>query len=158
MPTMGETLNKRLRLSRPAGATQDAVLNLLVASGVLRDKIDSVFGAEGLTGPQYNVLRILRGAQPDGFARCEIAQRLVERAPDVTRLIDRLEQQGLVARDRSSEDRRRSVTRITDKGLQLIDRMDPAMNQLDRWLEKRLSLRNRKELSRILELLYSNED
>ena len=155
---MGETLNKRLRLSRPAGATQDAVLNLLVASGVLRDKIDSVFGAEGLTGPQYNVLRILRGAQPDGFARCEIAQRLVERAPDVTRLIDRLEQQGLVARDRSSEDRRRSVTRITDKGLQLIDRMDPAMNQLDRWLEERLSLRNRKELSRILELLYSNED
>ena len=155
---MGETLNKRLRLSRPAGATQDAVLNLLVASGVLRDKIDSVFGAEGLTGPQYNVLRILRGAQPDGFARCEIAQRLVERAPDVTRLIDRLEQQGLVARDRSSEDRRRSVTRITDKGLQLIDRMDPAMNALDRWLEERLSLRNRKELSRILEMLYSNED
>ena len=155
---MGETLNKRLRLSRPAGATQDAVLNLLVASGVLRDKIDSVFGAEGLTGPQYNVLRILRGAQPDGFARCEIAQRLVERAPDVTRLIDRLEQQGLVARDRSSEDRRRSVTRITDKGLQLIDRMDPALNALDRWLEERLSLRDRNELSRILELLYSNED
>ena len=155
---MGETLNKRLRLTRPAGATQDAVLNLLVASGVLRDKIDSVFGAEGLTGPQYNVLRILRGAQPGGFARCEIAQRLVERAPDVTRLIDRLERQGLVARDRSSADRRRSVTRITDKGLQLIDRMEPAMNALDRWLEERLSLRNRKELSRILELLYSNED
>ena len=158
MPTMGETLNKRLRLTRLAGATQDAVLNLLVASGVLRDKIDSVFGAEGLTGPQYNVLRILRGAQPGGFARCEIAQRLVERAPDVTRLIDRLERQGLVARDRSSEDRRRSVTRITDKGLQLIDRMEPAMNALDRWLEERLSLRDRNELSRILELLYSNED
>ena len=155
---MGETLNKRLRLTRPAGATQDAVLNLLVASGVLRDKIDSIFGAEGLTGPQYNVLRILRGAQPDGFARCEIAQRLVERAPDVTRLIDRLERQGLVARDRSSADRRRSVTRITDKGLQLIDRMEPAMNALDRWLEERLSLRDRNELSRILELLYSNED
>ena len=155
---MGETLNKRLRLSRPAGATQDAVLNLLVASGVLRDKIDSVFGAEGLTGPQYNVLRILRGAHPGGFARCEIAQRLVERAPDVTRLIDRLEQQGLVARDRSSEDRRRSVTRITDKGLQLIDRMEPAMNALHRWLEGRLSLRDSNELSRILELLYSNED
>ena len=61
---MGETLNKRLHLTRPAGPTQEAVLNLLVAGGVLRDKIDSLFEAAGITGAQYNVLRILRGPSP----------------------------------------------------------------------------------------------
>ena len=155
---MGEILEKRLRLTRAAGPSQEAVLNLLVASGHLRDRIDRLCEAHGVTGPQYNVLRILRDARADGYARCEIAQRLVERAPDVTRLIDRLEQRGLVARDRSSDDRRRSVTHITDAGLRLLDSMEPVFQELDRWLEGRLSARDCNELSRILEQLYSGEE
>ena len=158
MRAMAETLNSRLHLTRPVGSSQEAVLNLLVASGHLRDRIDQMCEAHGITASQYNVLRILRGSKAGGYARCEIAQRLVERAPDVTRLIDRLEQRGWVARDRSNEDRRRSVTRITIAGLRLLESMEPVFQELDRWLEARLSPRDRKELSRILEQLYSNED
>lgn len=154
---MGDTLIKRLQLSRLPGPTQEAALNLLVASGHLRDRIEALCEPHGLTESQYNLLRILRGGQPEGYARCEIAQRLVERAPDVTRLIDRLERRGLVVRDRSSTDRRRSVTRITDKGLRKLEAMEPVIRELDRWLETRLNLRDRKELSRILELLYTHE-
>lgn len=141
-----------------AGPSQEAVLNLLVASGHLRDRIDLLCEQHGVSGAQYNVLRILRGAKDEGYARCEIAQRLIERAPDVTRLIDRLEQRGFVERGRSSEDRRRSVTRITALGLRLLETMEPLLQEANGWIEERLSLKERKELSRMLEKLYSNED
>lgn len=155
---MGDALNKRLRMSRSGDPSQEAVLNLLVASGELRSRIDQLCEQHGISGAQYNVLRILRGAKDDGYARCEIAQRLIERAPDVTRLIDRLEQRGFVERGRSSEDRRRSVTRITALGLRLLDTMEPLLKEANNWIEERLSLKERKELSRMLEKLYSNED
>ena len=155
---MGDALNKRLRMTGTAGPSQEAVLNLLVASGHLRDRIDQLCEQHGVSGAQYNVLRILRGAKAEGYARCEIAQRLIERAPDVTRLIDRLEQRGFVERDKSSEDRRRSVTRITGQGLRLLETMEPLLQEANGWIEERLSLKERKELSRMLEKLYSNED
>ncbi len=155
---MGETLRKRLHMTRMAGAGHEAVLNLLVASGHIRDRIDRMCDAHGVTSGQYNVLRILRGAQREGYARCEIARRMIERAPDVTRLIDRLESSGLVERGRSSEDRRRSVTKITEQGLRLLERMQGEVEALDRYVEERLSARDRKELSRILELLYRGEE
>ncbi len=155
---MGEALKQRLLMSRVAGSGHEAVLNLLVAAGHLRERIDRMCEAHGITNGQYNVLRILRGAEPEGYARCEVSKRMIERAPDVTRLIDRLEKRGLVERDRSSEDRRRSITRITDKGLKLLERMQPEIDELDRYVEERLPTRERKELSRILEALYSGED
>ena len=155
---MGNILNQRLQMARTAGAGHEAVLNLLVAAGHLRERMDRMCEAHGITSGQYNVLRILRGVRREGYARCEIARRMIERAPDVTRLIDRLETRGLVERDRSSEDRRRSLTRITDKGSRLIERMQPEVDALDRHVEARLSPRDRKELSRILEQLYANED
>jgi DNA-binding MarR family transcriptional regulator len=155
---MGEVLKKRLQMTRMAGPGQEAILNLLVAAGHLRERMDRVCEAHRITSGQYNVLRILRGARPDGFARCEISRRMVERAPDVTRLIDRLEAQDLVERDRSSEDRRRSVAKITDKGLRLLERMQPEFEALDRYIEQRLAVRDRRELSRILERLYTDEE
>ncbi len=155
---MGDALNKRLRMSSSTDSSQEAVLNLLVASGDLRARIDMLCEQHGISGAQYNVLRILRGAKDEGYARCEIAQRLIERAPDVTRLIDRLEQREFVERGRSSEDRRRSVTRITAQGMRLLDTMEPLLKEANGWIEERLSLKERKELSRILEKLYSNED
>ena len=155
---MGNVLKQRLQMSRTTGAGQEAVLNLMVAAGHLRERMDRVCDPHGITSGQYNVLRILRGARPDGYARCDIAERMIERAPDVTRLIDRLEARGLVERDRSSEDRRRTVTRITDKGLRLLERMQPEVDALHDHIERRLSPRDRKELSRILEQLYANEE
>ncbi len=78
----------------------------------------------GLSATQYNVLRILRGARPDGLACREIGERMITRDPDVTRLLDRLEQRGLVARTRERDDRRVITTRITDGGLRLLQRLD----------------------------------
>jgi DNA-binding MarR family transcriptional regulator len=155
---MGETLNKRLLMSRSSSAAHEAVLNLLVAAGHIRERFDRACGDHDITTAQYNVLRILRGAEPNGFARCEVARRMIERAPDVTRLIDRLELRGLVERDRSAEDRRRSVTRITDKGLKLLERLQPGIDALNKYIEERLPVDDRRELSRLLERLYESED
>jgi len=155
---MGETLRNRLLMAKSRGPGHEAVLNLLVAAGHLRERIDAVCVKYDLTNGQYNVLRILRGARPDGYARCDIARRMIERAPDVTRLIDRLEARGLVERDRSTEDRRRSVTRITVAGLELLERMQPDVEAMDRYIDERLSVREQSELSRILEKMYASED
>ena len=155
---MGETLHKRLMMTRASSSVHEAVLNLLVASGHVRERFDHACADHDITTGQYNVLRILRGAEPHGYARCDIARRMIERAPDVTRLIDRLEARGLVERDRSIEDRRRSVTRITDQGLKLLDRLQPGLDALNHEIAERLPAEDRRELSRILERLYESED
>jgi len=77
----------------------------------------------GITATQYNALRILRGAGQEGLCRNEIRERLIARVPDATRLLDRLEEMGLVTRTREAEDRRYVVTRITRAGLDLLDEM-----------------------------------
>src|SRR5277367_1900398 len=120
---MGETLKKRISQERFESPQVEAILNLLVASDYLRGKLDDVFAQFGISSGQYNVLRILKGAHPDGHSRCEVVRRMLEKAPDVTRLVDRLESQGLAERDRSDTDRRLSITRITEKGLELIRKL-----------------------------------
>ena len=106
-----QPLNRRIRQSRFESPQHEAMLGLLVAAGHLRERIEAVCARHRVTGGQYNVLRVLRGAHPDGYPRWDIARRLIERAPDVTRLIDRLADSGWVERTRSNSDRRLSVTR-----------------------------------------------
>jgi DNA-binding MarR family transcriptional regulator len=125
---MGDALKRRLRQSRFESPHHEAMLNLIVAAAHVRAELDRVCGEHGITEGQYNVLRILRGALPDGYPRGEIAHRMLERAPDVTRLIDRLERSELVERTRSGEDLRLSITRITKPGLQLLERMQAAVS------------------------------
>ena len=74
-----------------ASPVVEGVLNVMVAADTIRTQMDRVFAAHGITQGQYNVLRILRGAGRAGHARCEIAGRMLEHAPDITRLVDRLE-------------------------------------------------------------------
>lgn len=100
-------------------------MSLFVAADAVRQRFDKVCSDFGITHTQYNILRILRSAYPSGFPRCEIMVRMIERAPDTTRLIDRLEQQELVERIRSVEDKRLSIARITQKGLILLDEATP---------------------------------
>ena len=154
---MGEALKRRLKQEKFESPLQEAMLNLLVAASHVREQVDRVCEQYGITNAQYNVLRILRGAHPDGYPRCEIACRMIDRAPDVTRLIDRLEQQKLVARDRSDEDRRLSITRITQKGLDLLERMNASLEEVHRHIGERMSLADRREMSRICEGLYDQE-
>ena len=155
---VGETLRRRLKMTRGSTPAHEALLNIFVAAGHIRVRFDQACAEHDITTAQFNVLRILRGTHPGGYARCDIVGRMLDRAPDVTRLIDRLEARGLVERDRSTEDRRRSVTTITAKGLELLDRMEPNIEALNRHVEERLSPEDRRELSRILELLYESED
>jgi DNA-binding MarR family transcriptional regulator len=84
----------------------------------------SLFKDHGLSGPQYNVLRILRGARGEDLNCHEVGDRMLKRVPDVTRLLDRLEQRNLITRWRCSEDRRVVRTRITEDGLQLLAAID----------------------------------
>lgn len=153
---MGETLQRRLKQSRFESIYHEASLNLLLATAYVRELVDAACERHQITTPQYNVLRILRGARAQGYPRGEIAHRMVDRAPDVTRLIDRLGQQGLVERGRSDEDRRLSVTRITPKGLELLDRMQADMATVHGRLAARLTEDEADALSRLCEKLYQD--
>lgn len=155
---MGEALKRRIKQERFEGPLQEAMLNLMVAASVVAEQADRICAEHGITRGQYNVLRILRGAHPEGHSRCDVAVRLVERAPDVTRLVDRLERQGLVERVRSEEDRRLSISRITSTGLELLERMDPAMRAHQEYFASRLSVRDQRELSRICEAIYDETE
>jgi DNA-binding MarR family transcriptional regulator len=143
-------------MSRFESAAHEAVLGLLVAAADVRAGTERVCEEHGITGGQYNVLRILRG-YPQGYPRCEIGARLIERAPDVTRLIDRLEHQGLVERARGEEDRRQSITRITRAGADLLDHMRPAMSALHRRMARRLPAAEARALAHLCEALIEEE-
>jgi len=155
---MGQILKRRLRQEKFESAYHEAVLNLLVTASHFQERMSATLAPYDITTAQYNVLRILRGAQPDGFARCEIAERAIERAPDLTRLIDRLESRGLVERARAHADRRRSVSRITRRGLDLVERVTPAVRAVHQEIATRLPEHDAREFSRICERLYSGGD
>ena len=122
MPT---ELRDELRQRKPfANLAQEAHLNLGRTQALLEEGLERVLKPHGITGTQYNVLRILRGAAPDGLCRNEIRDRLVTRMPDVTRLLDRMEDAGLVTRARDSADRRVVTTRLTPRGRKLVDSLD----------------------------------
>jgi DNA-binding MarR family transcriptional regulator len=151
---MGAVLRQRIKQEKFRNEFHEAILNLIVAADSVKTDLDILCSRFGLSGPQYNVLRILRGAYPDGYPRCEIIERMLERAPDVTRLVDRLESSGLVVRDRSERDRRLSVTRITEKGIDLLNRIRPELDRLEDSLAERISREDCHELSRICEGFY----
>jgi DNA-binding MarR family transcriptional regulator len=107
-----------------------AFIGLLVVAEHLQVRLEALCRRSGITHAQYNVLRILRGAHPGGHPRYEIIGRLIQRAPDVTRLLDRLESRGLIARAADGRNRRHSVARVTDRGLELLAAIDPQLMQL----------------------------
>ena len=102
--------------------------------------MDETCERHGITSAQYNVLRILRGVYPDGHPRCEIITRMIHVAPDVTRLIDRLEKLDLVERSKSEQDLRLSLSVITQKGLDLLVSIQPEIDALEEQLSKGLTV------------------
>ncbi len=117
-------------MSKFESPTQEAMLALMVTASELRSSFDRTLAAHGLTGEQYNILRILRG-QPEGHQCGEIGDRMVDRSPDVTRRIDALEKQGLVERERSAGDRRVVNVRITQKGMDVLDAIAPHLQEFE---------------------------
>jgi DNA-binding MarR family transcriptional regulator len=126
------TLRDEIRQTRPFhSAGQEAALGVLRTADVLKRRFAAVLAPAGITTQQYNVLRILRGAGAAGLPTLEIAERMIEQAPGITRLVDRLEAAGLVARERSTEDRRAVVCRATPKALALLAGLDAAVDAAD---------------------------
>src|SRR5437764_7356660 len=109
-----------------------AYSTLLSTADKVRTFFETVCAPFRITGQQYNVLRILRGAEPEGLPTLTIAERMIERAPGITRMIDRLEAKGLVAREVRPHDRRRVYCRITKKGLSLLELLDDRVRELNR--------------------------
>ena len=130
---------------------EEAILSIARTAALIEHGGAEAFKPYGLTTTQYNVLRILRGAGQEGLCRNEVGERLVTKVPDVTRLLDRMEAAGLIVRERGAQDRRFVATRITEKALKLLEKIDrelPAMHarQLGHVSQKRL-----RELISILE-------
>lgn len=121
-----------LKQTRPfATKAQGATVALLRTADVVRRRLARVVERERITLQQYNVLRILRGAAGQPMSALDVAQRLIEEAPGVSRLLDRLVAKGLIQRERSAEDRRRLECSITRKGLELLARLDEPIVRAD---------------------------
>jgi DNA-binding MarR family transcriptional regulator len=154
---MGTKLEQRLRQAHFQSPYQEATINILLAAEHIRTAMDRLCQDHGITRSQYNVLRILRGVHPHGHPRREILCRMIERSPDATRLIDRLEKMELAVRQRSEEDRRLSVTLITKKGLKLLEKMEKSVSTMDNSVVETLSAKECKTLSTICEKIYEVE-
>jgi DNA-binding MarR family transcriptional regulator len=148
---MPRALRDEIRQRRPfQSLEQEAHLNIVRTAGVLSDSLDQVLKPAGITLAQYNVLRILRGAEPDGLCRNELRDRMLTRMPDVTRLLDRMEAAGLVRREREVEDRRMVRTRITDPARRLLSDLDASVAAEHR---RRLGHLSEAQLRTLIELL-----
>lgn len=122
---MTRRLQEEIKQKLPFQSLEEEVmLGLARTSDALGRGIDEVLKASGLTGTQYNVLRILRGAGASGLSCGDVASRMITRDPDLTRLLDRLEARALVTRARDVGDRRVVMTRITRSGLDLLEELD----------------------------------
>ena len=152
---MGKILQQRLKQSAFQSPYQEAMLNLMVANAHLKKDLESLCVPFGVTYVQYNVLRILRGVYPEGHARYEISRRMVYQAPDVTRLLDKLAVKGYIKRAPGLEDKRQSVSMITENGLKLLEVMDPVIDNFDASLGDVLSEEESQTLSALLEKIYA---
>ena len=133
---------------------QQAHVGLIRAGALLRDDMEIMLKPHGLTDQQYNVLRILRGAEPEGLCRNEIRDRMLNRMSDMTRLLDRLEAAGLVERFRVGDDRRMVMTRITPQGDALLAGLDEVA---DRQQERRFQALTDEQVAALLELVKAVE-
>ena len=136
---------------RQVALEEQAYASLRLTSDVLARAVEKLLKSADISPTQYNVLRILRGS-PQGLPCSDIAGRMITRDPDITRLLDRLEKSGLATRCREAKDRRVVLTRITAKGLRLLETLDKPVRELHR---KQLSHLGREHLRTLLELLQS---
>ena len=145
------TLQHEIQQSHPFRShSQEAVLGILRTADLLRRVISQIVEPWGITQQQYNVMRILRGAGDEGLPTLTIAQRMVERTPGITRLIDRLESKGWVERTRCPNDRRQVLCRISQSGLDLLGELDGPIDAFD---DTGLAMLSASDQERMIELL-----
>jgi DNA-binding MarR family transcriptional regulator len=131
-PATLPSLRDEIKQTRPFRSdAQEAAIALLRTASVVSRRFSRVVEPHGLSLAQYNVLRILRGAGPDGLPTLAIRDRMIDEGSTVTRLLDKLEQAGLVTRDRSRPDRRQVLCQITPAGEALLATLDPEIDATD---------------------------
>jgi DNA-binding MarR family transcriptional regulator len=152
---MGSTLSSRLQQPHFADEYQESTLWILVLANTLQSSLETLCAAHGITGTQYNVLRILRGVHPHGHSRESIKQRMINQSPDVTRLTDRLIAMGLATRIPHPLDKRRVQTSISKKGLAVLENMQPDIDKLNQKLRKALNTQEAQRLSLLCERVFN---
>jgi DNA-binding MarR family transcriptional regulator len=141
-----------LRQRRPfPSVAQEGVVSVMRTADLLRRQMTALVEPFGITVQQFNVLRILRGGGPDGLPTLEVGSRMVEEAPGVTRLLDRLEAKGLVRRQRCPKDRRQHLCWITPQGLDLLAALDEPVVRHSREALKGLTRDEQAALVRLLD-------
>jgi DNA-binding MarR family transcriptional regulator len=149
---MAKTIQAELKQRKPFRTLEEeASVSIARTAALIEYAAAEVLRRYGLTPTQYNVLRILRGAEPEGLGRNEVRDRLIFKVSDATRLLDRLEEMGLVARTRGGgEDRRVVLARITRKGLDVLAPLDGEIEQFNR---QTLGHMGQRKLRTLLDLL-----
>jgi DNA-binding MarR family transcriptional regulator len=152
-------IQAELQQTKPfPGLEDEAVVSLHRTADRLNGCFSDMLKPYGLSPTQFNALRILRGAGEAGRTCSEIAERMVNRDPDITRLLDRLERRGLVARSREGRDRRVIITRITPAGLALLHGLDQPIEEFNRKQLGHLSEQQLQALVKLLEVVRERSD
>ena len=137
---------------------EQVFVNVMRTADALARGGEALLKPTGLSATQYNVLRILRGARTKGLACREVGCRMISRDPDITRLLDRMESRGLIARAREEQDRRVVKTRITPEGLRVLAELDAPVQELHRRQLHHLPAKELRQLSRLLERVRAQEE
>jgi DNA-binding MarR family transcriptional regulator len=150
-------LRHEIAQERPfSSAEEEAFLNLVRTTDCLQRAFQRKTRDWGVTSTQYNVLRILRGAQPHGLTCSSIGDRMITAEPDITRLLARMKALKLIKQQRDKNDRRVVWTQISAAGLDLLHKMDPEVTQAPKELLGHLDRKDLAELTRLLELARKN--
>jgi len=156
---MNKGLQAEIRQTKPFDTLEDdAVVALQRTADQLGWEFSAMLKPHGLSPTQYNALRILRGAGSAGWACSEIAERMINRDPDVTRLLDRLERRGLVVRSREGKDRRVIIARITPAGATLLKSLDRPIEDFNRSLLGHLGEKGLRTLIKLLETARNRDN
>ena len=151
------SLRSEIEQKRPFNsAEEEAFLNLVRSSDCLQRAFQRKTRGWGVTPTQYNVLRILRGAEPEGLTCAAIGRRMITADPDITRLLNRLKALKLVRQRRDRHDRRVVWTQISEAGMQLLDSMDPVVLRAPREMLGHMSPEELDTMSHLLELARAN--
>ncbi|HET6567598.1 MAG TPA: MarR family transcriptional regulator [Rhodothermales bacterium] len=150
-------LSELIRQDHFATPGQEALFNVVVSSNWILGSLAAAMAPHSITPAQYNVLRILRGSHPNTLTCSEIGQRLLDRTPDVTRLLNRLERSGYIVRERADHDRRVVEVTISQKGLDLLEQMRSDVDREVDALTQHLSPEEHQQLSNLLERLRTDQ-
>jgi len=145
------SVQSEIRQSRPfRSKKQEATVALLRTASVVGRALSRVLESWALSLAQYNALRIIRGAGPDGIATLAIRERMIEEGTTITRILDKLEQSGYIRRERALPDRRQVICEVTAAGRRLLDTIDPAVDAAD---EEAMASLSARDVGQLIELL-----